>query len=62
MEECERRFRCTTIRTSTENIGLAKLPDATELVRIGKPLRPEFAGWRYGGEFAGRQKRAVISI
>ncbi|HEU4885046.1 MAG TPA: hypothetical protein VFT45_22490 [Longimicrobium sp.] len=61
VEECERRFRATTIRTSTENIGLARLADGTELVRIGRPLRPEFAAWRYGGEFAARQKRAVIS-
>jgi hypothetical protein len=61
VEECERRFRATTIRTSTENIGLAKLPDGTELVRIGRPLRPEFAAWRYGGEFAGRQTRSVIT-
>ncbi|WP_420129224.1 hypothetical protein [Longimicrobium sp.] len=61
VEECERRFRATTIRTSTENIGLARLPDETELVRIGRPLRPEFAAWRYGGEFAGRQRRAVVS-
>lgn len=61
VEECERRFRGTTLRTSTENIGLARLPDGTELVRIGRPLRPEFAAWRYGREFAGRQKRAVIT-
>ena len=60
VEECERRFRATTIRTSTENLGLAKLADGTELVRIGRPLRPEFAAWRYGGEFAVRQKRAVV--
>src|SRR3712207_5627211 len=60
VEECERRFRGTSIRTSTENVGLAKLPDGTELVRIGRPLRPEFAAWRYGGEFAARQTRAVI--
>ncbi|HEX6367562.1 MAG TPA: hypothetical protein VF006_01440 [Longimicrobium sp.] len=61
VEECERRFRGTTLRTSTENIGLAKLPDGTELVRIGRPLRPEFAAWRYGGEFAARQQRTVIT-
>ena len=61
VEECERRFRGTTVRTSTENIGLAKLPEGTELVRIGKPLRPEFAAWRYGGEFAGRYRRSLIT-
>jgi hypothetical protein len=61
VEECERRFRATTIRTSTENIGLARLPDGTELVRIGRPLRPEFAAWRYGGQFAERYRRAMVS-
>src|SRR5687767_12155572 len=61
VEECERRFRGTSIRTSTENIGLAKLPDGTELVRIGKPLRPEFAAWRYGGEFSARHRRSLVT-
>jgi hypothetical protein len=61
LEECERCFRGTVLRTSTENIGLARLADGTELVRIGKPLRPEFAAWRYGGEFAARHRRAMLS-
>jgi hypothetical protein len=61
IEECERRFRGTSVRTSTENVGLARLPDGTELVRIGRPLRPEFAAWRYGAQFSGRQKRAWLS-
>lgn len=61
VEECERRFRATRTRTSTENIGLARLADGTELVRIGRPLRPEFAAWRYGAEFAMRQRRATAS-
>jgi hypothetical protein len=61
VEECERRFRGTTVRTSTENIGLARLADGTELVRIGRPLRPEFAAWRYSGEFAGRYRRSMIT-
>ena len=61
IEECERRFRGTSVRTSTENVGLARLPDGTDLVRIGRPLRPEFAAWRYGAQFSGRQKRAWLS-
>jgi hypothetical protein len=61
VEECERRFRGTTIRTSSENIGLARLRDGTDLVRVGRPLRPEFAAWRYGAQFSGRQKRAWLS-
>ncbi|MDQ3605736.1 MAG: hypothetical protein M3418_06080 [Gemmatimonadota bacterium] len=48
IEECERRFRATPLRYSTDNIGLARLPEGTELVRIGLALRPEIAAWRYG--------------
>lgn len=61
VEECERRFRATTVRTSTDNVGLARLRDGTDLVRVGRPLRPEFAAWRYGRQFSGRQMRAVLS-
>ena len=61
IEDCERRFRATSVRTSTENIGLARLRDGTDLVRVGRPLRPEFAAWRYGAQFGGRQKRAWLS-
>lgn len=62
LEECERAFRSTTVRTSTENIGLARLRDGTELVRVGRPLRPEFAAWRYGAQFAGRRRRTWLSL
>jgi hypothetical protein len=48
VEECERSYRATPIRVSTDNIGLATLSSQVELVRVGKPLRPEFAAWRYG--------------
>src|SRR5947207_15869917 len=51
IEECERLFRATTVRVSTGNVGLARLPEGLELVRIGPPLRPEFASWRYGRRF-----------
>ena len=61
IEDCERRFRATAVRTSTENIGLARLRDGTDLVRVGRPLRPEFAAWRYGAQFGGRQRRAWLS-
>ncbi len=42
IDDAERLFRGTRLRTSTENVGLARLQDGTELVRIGVPLRPEF--------------------
>ena len=60
IEQCERRFRATRVRVTTTNIGLARLPDGTELVRIGQPLRPEFAAWRYGRRFARRRTHAQI--
>lgn len=60
VEECERRFRGTRLRVSTDNIGLAKLADGLELVRVGKPLRPEFAAWRYGDQFGRRRRRSVV--
>jgi hypothetical protein len=48
VEECERLFRGTLLRYSTGNVGLAWLPEGTELVRIGRALRPEVAAWRFG--------------
>ena len=58
IEDCERLYRGTYVRVSTGNVGLAKLKDGLELVRIGKPLRPEFAAWRYANEFFSRRTRA----
>jgi hypothetical protein len=48
VEECERQFRATRLRYSTDNVGLAQLRDGVDLVRIGRALRPEVAAWRYG--------------
>ena len=61
IEQCERAYRATTLRVSTSNIGLAKLAEGVELVRIGAPLRPEFAAWRYGQRFGRRRRRAQIA-
>jgi len=60
IEECERSFRGTKLRTSTDQIGLARLGEGLELVRIGKPLRPEFAAWRYGDQFGKRRRRNLV--
>jgi hypothetical protein len=60
IEECERRYRGTFVRVSTGNIGLAKLAEGLELVRIGSPLRPEFAAWRYSANFAVRRTRTHL--
>lgn len=59
VETCERLFRDTRVRVSTENVGLAKHREGLELVRIGEPMRPEFAAWRYGDQFGRRRKRAI---
>jgi hypothetical protein len=59
-EDCERRFRDTRLRVSTDQIGLARLKEGLELVRVGEPLRPEFAAWRYGDQFGRRRKRAIV--
>src|SRR4051794_20564233 len=47
IEECERLFRGTRLRASTDNIGLARLHSGMELVRVGRPQLPEIASWRY---------------
>jgi hypothetical protein len=60
IEECERLFSNTRLRMSTDNIGLAKLQEGLELVRLGAPQRPEFAAWRYGDQFGKRRKRAIV--
>lgn len=56
IEECERQFRGTILRSSTEHIGLARIHEGTDLIRIGEPLRPEFAAWRYGRHFQRRRR------
>lgn len=61
IEEAERLFRGTRLRVSTDNIGLAKLGEGLELVRVGKPQRPEIAAWRYGSQFARRRARGVAA-
>jgi hypothetical protein len=45
---------------ATDNIGLARIGEGLELVRIGRPLRPEFAAWRYGDQFGIRRRRTMI--
>ena len=61
IEACERIFRDTRRRVSTENVGLAHAGDGLQLVRVGRPLRPEFAAWRYGGELLKRRSRDLLA-
>lgn len=60
IEEAERLFSETRLRVSTDNIGLARLREGLELVRIGTALRPEMAAWRYGDQFGRRRRRHQI--
>jgi len=60
IEAAERTYRDLRMRVATENIGLARHPAGLELVRIGQPLRPEFAAWRYGDQFGRRRRRALL--
>jgi len=60
VEDCEACFRETRVRFSTGELGLARLREGLELVRIGRPLRPEFATWRYGDRFGRRRRRALL--
>src|ERR1700761_3677006 len=60
IETAERLYRDTRTRVATDNIGLAKLRDGTTIVRIGTPLRPEFAAWRYGDQFGRRRRNQIL--
>src|SRR5688500_4040998 len=59
IDACERLFRDTRVRVSTGNVGLARLREGLELVRVGEPLRPELAAWRYGRQYARRRWQAA---
>jgi hypothetical protein len=60
IEECERRYRTARVRTSTDQIGLARLGEGLELVRIGAPPRAELAAWQYVDVFRRRRQRAIV--
>lgn len=59
IDEAERLFRASRLRVCTDNIGLARVADDTDLVRIGSPQRPEMAAWRYGDQFRRRRRRFI---
>jgi hypothetical protein len=61
IEACEKLFRGTRVRISTANIGLAAHRSGLELIRIGRPLRPEFAAWRYAPRMKRRRRQARVA-
>lgn len=60
IDDCERHFRIARARFSTDHIGLARINERLELVRIGAAQRPEFAAWRYGRVL--RRRRIGLSL
>jgi len=57
VEAAERLFERAALGSSTENVALGRVSEGTELVRIGRVSRPEFAGWRYGDRLLGRWRK-----
>ncbi|MCC6318040.1 MAG: hypothetical protein IT361_10150 [Gemmatimonadaceae bacterium] len=62
LDECERRFRATSLRYSSGNVGLAWLQGDLDLIRIGPALRPEVAAWRYGRMLTRRRPRDARAL
>ena len=60
LEQCERLFRDTPRRTTTENIGMARPAEGPVLIRVGRPLRPEFAAWRYAPQLVRRRRNDLL--
>src|SRR3954464_7634913 len=60
IEQSEKLYRDSRRRVATDNIGLAKIAGGLTLVRIGEPLRPEFAAWRYGDQFGRRRRNQIL--
>ena len=60
IEAAEQRFRDSRLRVSTDNVGMARLREGVDLIRIGAPQRPEMAAWRYGDQFGRRRKRQLM--
>jgi len=57
IEEMERLFSITPTRHTTGEISLARTAGGVDLIRIGRPLRSEFAAWRFADVFRSRFRR-----
>jgi hypothetical protein len=60
VEAAEKLFRDARLRVQSENVGLARLPDGTRLVRVGDAVGGELAAWRYGSQLLNRRKRYFV--
>lgn len=61
VEAAEKLFRDARLRVQSENVGLARLPDGTRLVRVGAAVPGELAAWRYGRQLIQRRKRYFVA-
>jgi len=62
VEDAERLFREARMRVQSENVGLARLPDGTRLIRVGAALQGELAAWRYGDQLVKRRRRHLMLV
>lgn len=60
VEELERSFRGSRLRAHSENVGLAKMPDGTRLIRVGEAVPLELATWRYGDALRRNRRKALL--
>jgi hypothetical protein len=60
VEDSEKLFRDARLRVQSENIGLARLPDGTDLIRVGDALPGELAAWRYGERLLRRHRLHLL--
>lgn len=61
VEAAEKLFVDARTRVHSENVGLARMPDGTRLVRVGEALPGEFAAWRYGAVLARRRTGYLVA-
>ena len=61
VEAADRLFTDSRLRVQSENIGLARLPDGTRLIRVGQALPGELAAWRYGDTLVRRRKQYLLA-
>lgn len=62
VESAEEQFRGTRLRMQFENIGVAQVPEGTQLIRVGAALPGELAAWRYGRALRGRRRTYWMNI
>lgn len=62
VEDAERQFRDSRVRVHSENVGLARMPDGTRLIRVGEAVPLELATWRYGQAIGTRRRRVALGM